>query len=187
MENKNFTDAIKKFKAIGIVVSILIAICGVIIFTKPVGSGIFFVWLTLAGLFVNGIYKLITYFGFPKEKRNGWVLADGIISTLFSIFILASISATPIATVLEFIWLLMYFVGFYEIFIGIKQLFSVGAVKELGGSYGWIIFIGIVNIICGLFVAGRPIIAYFTFEWIMGIYLCIFGITTFIECLCIKK
>ena len=121
MENtNNFSNAIKKYKTMGIFVSILIAICGILIFTKPVGSGIFFAYLMMASLFVNGLFKLITYFTLPKDKRNGWILADGIFSAIVGIFILYAISVTPAKTVLEFIWLIGYFVGFYEIFIGIS-------------------------------------------------------------------
>jgi len=184
--NNQIAAAIKKFKTAGIIVSILLIIGGILILSTPIGSGIAFAWAMLITLLINGVYRLIRYFMLPKEVRNGWMLADGIISTLFSVLILIDITAAPFGAALGIIAMLGYLVGFYEIFTGINQLCSISAVKAAGGSYGWMIFAGVLNLICGIFVVGHPIISYFALEWILAIYLLIFGITTLIECVCVK-
>ncbi len=184
--NNQVIEAIKKFKAVGIVVSILLIIGGILILSTPIGSGIAFAWAMLITLLINGVYRLIRYFVLPKESRNGWMLADGIISTLFSVLILVEITVAPFGAALGIISMLGYLVGFYEIFTGINQLCSISDVKAAGGSSGWMIFAGILNIICGIFVVAHPIISYFALEWILAIYLLIFGITTLIECVCVK-
>ncbi len=181
------TNAIKKFKAVGIVVSILVILAGIFMFTRPVGTGIIFAWTAMAFMLVNGIYRIARYFGIPKEARNGWMLADGIISVIVAVWILVEIFAKPFAGTLGLVVMLGYIAGFYQVFAGITQLCTSGKAKELGASSGWMIFLGIVNILCGLFVMSHPIVSYFAFEWVSGIYLCIFGITTLIECICMKK
>lgn len=187
MDNVNFDSVFKKIKSGGIVLSILLIICGILIFTTPVGNGIFFTRVIIAYLFVNGIYRLVRYFGLPKELHNGWMLADAIISIVISILIVAELLVKPFGTTLGIIAMMGYLIGFYEFFVGINQLCSTSEVKTAGGSIGWLIFIGILNILCGMLVIAHPIMSYFTFEWMIGIYMCIFGITMLIECLCMKK
>ncbi len=184
---KNLASSIKKSKTVGIIVSIILALCGILIFTTPVGSGIAFAWAMMVTMFTNGLFRVARYFMLPKENRNGWMLADGIISSVLGFIILAEIIAKPLGSTLGIISVMGFFIGFYEIITGINQLCSVGAVKQAGNSGGWMIFIGIVNILCGIFVASHPIISYFAMEWMIGFYLCVFGICTFIECLCMKS
>lgn len=180
-------DAIKKFKTVGIIVSILLVICGIVLFSIPARAGLFITWFMLAYLLVNGVFRLFRYFFLPKEDRTGWMLADGIISTLVGLLILYEIALAPIMSTISLIAFIGYFIGFYEIFVGISQLCGSGAAKAAGVSSGWLIFIGIVNILCGIFVVCHPVISFVAFEWIIGLYMIIFGITTFIECLCMKK
>lgn len=180
-------EVMKKFKAVGMIVSILVILAGIFMFTRPVGTGIVFAWTAMVFMLVNGIYRIARYFGIPKEVRNGWMLADGIVSVVVAAWILIEIFAKPLAGTLGLVVMLGYIAGFYQVFAGITQLCTSGKAKELGGSFGWMIFLGIVNILCGLFVMSRPVLSYFAFELVSGIYLCIFGITTFIECICIKK
>lgn len=183
----DFTSSVKKNKSLGIIVSILIALCGILIFTTPIGSGVLFIWAIMAAMFVNGISKVISYFLLPKETRNGWLLAIGIISIILSLLFIEGVVAKPLGLTLGIFGMIGYFMGFYEIVNGISQLFSAGAVKNAGGSGGWLIFIGIVNIICGIFVASHPIFSYFALEVMTGFYLCVIGVCSFIECLCMKS
>ena len=183
----DFASSVKKSKTVGIVVSILLALCGILVFTTPVGSGMLFTWAMMITMSINGMFRIVRYFLLPKEARNGWMLADGIISVVIGILILGEIVAQPFGATFSIISVIGFFIGFYEIVTGINQLCSVGAVKQNGGSGGWMIFIGIVNIICGIFVATHPIISYFVMEWMLGFWLCVFGICTFIECLCMKS
>lgn len=180
-------DSIKKFKTAGIIISILLFICGVVICVKPARVGLYVTWFMMAYLLVNGIFRLVRYFCIPKEVRTGWMLADGIISTLVAIIILCGIADTPILSTISLVAVIGYFIGFYEIFVGISQICGSGAAKAVGASSGWLIFIGIVNILCGIFVVCRPVISFIAFEWIIGLYMIIFSITAFIECLCMKK
>lgn len=187
MADSKIASAIKKFKAVGIIISVLLIIAGIVMFSMPAKSTIYLSIVFLAALLVNGIGRLIRYFMIPKDIRNGWMLADGIISTIISIILLVYIADAPLMTALSNISFVGYLVGFYEIFIGISQLCSIGNVKANGGSAGWAIFIGIINILCGIFVISHPILSIISFEWIIGVYLVIFGITTLIECCCAKK
>jgi len=183
----DFASAVKKSKTVGIITSIILVLCGILVFTTPIGSGIMLAWAMMITMAVNGALRLIRYFMLPKEARNGWILADGIISVVLGILILCEIVARPLGATFGIISVIGFFLGFYEIIIGINQLCSVGAVKQNGGSGGWMIFVGIVNIICGMFVVTHPIVSYFVMEWMISFWLCVFGICTFIECLCMKS
>ena len=186
MENIKFDSVFKKIKNGGVVLSILLIICGILIFTTPVANGIFFTRFIIAYLLVNGIYRFVRYFGLSKELRNGWMLADAIISIVISILLVTDLLVQPFGTTLGIITMLGYLIVFYEFFVGINQLCYTNEVKKTGGSIGWLIFVGIINILCGILVIANPIISYFSFEWIIGIYMCVFGITMLIECLCMK-
>ncbi len=184
MNNSKLANTMRQFKSWGIIISILLAVAGIILVSRPIISTGYGTYFITAALCINGIYRLFRYFSIPKENRNGWLLADGILSALLGVIILIELLAKPFASTFGIIGFTTYLIGFYEMFVGITQLCSSGAVKAAGGSMGWTIFIGIVNILCSMFVISHPFIAAFASTWISGFYLIIFGIAMLIELIC---
>ncbi len=167
----------KNSKFIGIAISILMIICGIIAYAIPGKTLAFYVWFIVGTLIVNGIYKLAVYFTTPKESKNGWLLADGIISTLIGILLFTALLDTPIITTFNLISSIGFLLGFYEVFVGINQLCNLGMAE----SKGWTIFIGIINIICGFVILTFPVVSIITVEWALALFLVIFGIINLIS------
>ena len=184
MNNSKLANTMRQFKSWGIIISILLAIAGIILVSRPVISTAYGTYFIVGALCINGIYRLFRYFFLPKENRNGILLADGILSAFLGILILIELLAKPFGTTFSTIGFAAYLIGFYEMFVGITQLCSAGAVKATGGSMGWTIFMGIVNILCSIFVISHPFIAAFASTWILGFYLIVFGIAMLIELIC---
>ncbi len=181
--NSNLANAIKKSKTIGIIASIIMVLGGIAVVSMPVASEFVILWTLLGVMLVNGIFRICRYCILPKEERNGWMLADGIVSTIIAVLVFFPLFKTPVISSIIAIRTLGYFFGFYEIFVGITQLCSSGTAK----STGWAIFLGIVNIICGLVITVYPFIASTYMNLFLGFYAIVFGVIMFIECLCMKK
>lgn len=181
--NSNLANAIKKSKTIGIIASIIAVLGGIIVVSRPIATEFVILWTLLGVMLVNGIFRICRYCILPKEERNGWMLTDGIVSTVIAILVFFPLFKTPVISSVISIQTLGYFFGFYEIFVGVTQLCSCGVAK----SKGWAIFLGIVNIIYGLIVTTAPFIALTLMNYFLGFYAIVFGVIMFIECLCMKK
>ncbi len=174
----------KAFKTGGIILAVLFILCGILMASIPGRMSAFNAWFILGALIVNGIYKLVFYFCADKEKRNGWILADGIISVLLGAMVLVDLFSAPIRTTVGIVAGMGFLIGFYEVFIGVNQLCSISVAKAAGKSSGWLIFLGILNLICGFVVMYHPIISAVLAQWIFAIYLIVFGVSKLFEAIC---
>lgn len=145
-----------------IVAGILLLICGMLFFWAP--------WLTLvtltaiagAAFLVSGVFDIIDYVRFRKiMELSGWVLAYAVLDIIIGLMLLLH----PIAFAMFLPWL----VGLFFIVFGIFEVVGAFKVRRSGISlWGWMLFSGIVGILCGL--------AFFLLPEIFSIFLAVFVI-----------
>ncbi len=164
-------------KPLGIVVGIIMIIVGILILSTPIISFIAINYLATICFVIYGIYLIVSYFKTQKEKRDGWMIANGIIFLVLGILLLFS---GIIETALTFGFIL----GFLAMFGGISQLASLGTVEH---GKGWVIASGIINIILAIVMFSAPILGILAIEWIVSIYLIVGGISVLILALSYKK
>ncbi len=169
----------KKSKFVGAAIALLMIICGIIAYAVPGKTLAFYVWFIVGALAVNGIQKLVIYFVISKESKNGWMLADGIITTLLGILLFTALVDTPVITTFNLISSIGFLLGFYEVFTGINRLCNLG----MSESKVWTVFIGILNIICGFVVITFPVISIITVEWMLALFLVVFGVINLLSAL----
>ena len=127
------------------------------------------------GFVVYGVYQIIVYARTPRDYKNGWTLANGIIFTILGLLILWD---TPQNMFLTFSFLL----GFLALFGGITQCSNYGIIRQAGEpGAGWVLASGIINIIMGIFFLLTPIAATWAMAYVLGIYLIVGGIALFAE------
>ena len=78
-----------RFRSVGIVISVLLAAAGIFMLCNPFSSARILAWVFIVGLLVYGIWQLACYI---RIRRNGWVLAFGLISTGLGLAIVQSIA-----------------------------------------------------------------------------------------------
>lgn len=161
-------------KATGIVISILMVLLGIALFMMPMLGMLWIEYVASACIMIYGIYQIINYTQMPKDAKDGWVLANGIILGLCGLLFLFSkpgVTYTTYALLLAII----------SLSIGINQLCLVSLAKKEGMKVGLLIASGIINLLLGLFFCIAP----FFMEWIMAyviaIYLLFAGVALFAE------
>ena len=65
-------------------VALILAVLGLAIFIFPVAAGTGLAFLITVGLFLYGLSQSILFFRLPKELRNSWALANGILLLIAS-------------------------------------------------------------------------------------------------------
>lgn len=174
-------ETYKKMKGFGIGISILMILLGLVMFFLPAGAAVLAMWMMVLGLLFRGILELVVYSKYPKEARDGWTLATGIIWVAIALLlILGGLSASTAEKLVawgNFEMLIAFMVGFTSIFIGIKTLCSSGSAKAMGGSALGCILSGLLGIIVGILVLSYPIGSVITLTVFYGLFLTIGGIS----------
>jgi len=178
---ERFKETYKRIKGFGIVLSILMILLGFSMFFVPASAAVIAMWLMTVGLLLRGISDIVTYFNAPKEMRDGWNLASGIIWVIIAISLIAGGLSASLAQKLvvwgNFEMLIGFMVGFTALFNGIKTICSVKEVKAMGGSSAICVVSGILGIIVGLIVLSYPIGSVITLTVFYGLFLIIGGIS----------
>lgn len=121
------------------------------IFSVPVGSYVTLSIFFAAMILIDGIGSIFMAFSNKGQLEGwGWQLASGILSTLigFSLFTQPELSMV----------VLPIFVGFWVLMKGSLIIGSSFDLKSHGvDSWGWILFLGSLNIILGLVMIMNPI------------------------------
>ena len=176
-------EKISKYKTVGILISVLMIIFGIIMFARPFKSELVLVFLTVLALLISGIEKIFLFFKMEKGAKDGWTLALGILWIITSIILFSSMYIT------EAIMLTMagIFMGITAVFNGVADLCNCGSAEAMGRSKGLMIFAGILGILCGMIILGAPVLSTVAITIFYGVYLVILGIALLVRCLSIKK
>ncbi len=177
--NEKYDKYIKTSKTASIIASIVMVVLGILILSFRVFMGAAIVWLAVAGFLAFGISQIVRYSKTDPDERNGFSLTMGILTVIFSLFLI--LQGFNAFGTLSLTLVVSYGLGFYALFSGITQLFSIGRVKRAGGRIGWLIATGIMNVILSFFFLTNPIMSIFAFEWVLAIYLIVIGIMLFAQ------
>jgi uncharacterized membrane protein HdeD (DUF308 family) len=154
-------------KAVAIVAAILMAALGALFLIRPLGTGLALMFMATIGFIIYGITQIYLFARTPKEKRNGWVMANGIIFILFGILVLMD---NVVDMTLDFAFL----IGFFALFGGMTRIamcFTSGVPEK-----GWLAFNGILYIIIGVFFIAAPLGSWLALDYVLGFYLIAMGV-----------
>lgn len=166
-------------KAVGIILAILVLIAGIAMLIAPLRALIAVEYVTAAALIFLGTFRFVNYFSLPSEQKSAIVLVNAIIFFITGILLIVQ---GPLAIAESFAFLF----SVISLTNGIAKLSASGAVKKAGGSSGWMIFSGILDILAAIFFLTAPFMMQRALGLIASIYLIIAGITMFIDCVSAK-
>ena len=180
-------EVFKKLKAFGIIVAILMIILGAVCLFNPFGGQKIVIWLMVGVLLIYGIDEIITYCASPKEFRNGFSLASGIIWVVLCIILFVSaVNADAISSfiaIAQFDYFLAIMISFSCIFNAVNDFCVCGKAEELGRSKGGLIASGILGLLAGFAIMSFPVGSVITLEIFYAIFLISGGITLLCRCL----
>ena len=158
-----------RFRSVGIMISVLLAAAGIFMLCNPFSSARILAWVFIVGLLVYGIWQLACYI---RIRRNGWVLAFGLISTGLG---LALMLETPLRQIENLVFIL----AFFSLLEGVSQLCLVSTAKTAGFRVSGLITSGIIQLLVGLFFMVNPFAMLIANEWITAIFLIALGVSMF--------
>lgn len=165
----------------GIIVSVILMILGLLTFLNPFSLGVGLSYIITIGLGVYGVSGIVTYFRVPREHRNGWTLANGIIISVLAVLMLWTALGNSYGTI-QMVSTLAFAIGFMSLLGGIDQIkaFSMLRRYSVPGA-GWMLTSGILNLILTAIILINPVLGWFGITMIWGIYLTMSGLVLFAE------
>lgn len=121
-------------------------------------------------MLIVGVFQIIQYFSHRSgQKVSGWILAEGILSVLLGILLLADQLEGTVTLVLVF--------GMWVLFAGIMRTIGAFAAKnENVQGWGWILTLGILGIVLGFISLFNPIVGAIGIVIIVGTFFIVQGI-----------
>lgn len=190
----NLKNTIRQYKGFGFLVSIILIILSILMFIFPSLFSYLSIWIFVIGLTFAGFFDFIAYFFGNKDKRRQpYLLFKGTFNLIISLLILIPLIINSIelgfkeAIIISTNGMLYYviiFLGIYLLINGFIKILKSRYVFLLGGNRIIEIIIGILYIIIGILIMCFPISLSITYlNYILAIYILIYGIILFIELL----
>lgn len=132
-------------------------------------------------LLVSGIADIAIFAVWgPAMFGAGWLLLDGILTILLSMFLLFNMGFTALA--------LPYIFGMWLMFSGISKFVSSFDLRTFGvRGWGWMMALGIVMAAVGFVAFLDPVLSTFAMTVITGIMFILYGISDIIHAIFARR
>lgn len=149
-------------KIVGIILGVLLVICGVWCSITPIETFTTLGWLLGTAMVIEGIGSITS---FVTDKRNGsssvWTLVGGIASVVFGVLIWCSFALrVSIDFALAYIvsaWLIVAGVARIIAAVDLRKMKNAGAV--VGRNWGLVMVMGVITTIIGIICLFHPLLA----------------------------
>lgn len=148
-------------RALVLILGILLVIMGIVLFATPGANSVALSYVFCILMLVFGIAEIFFYLSHRKAHIvSGWVLADGIITTILSILLLCMPGFQTLT--------MSYIFSFWVLFTGVTRTSAAFAAKDAGSrNWGWILATGIIGILLGTWLLFYPILAVMTIGYLI--------------------
>lgn len=121
-------------------------------------------------MMISGICSVIAYVRGKKAFGvSGWLLADGILSIILAVAMLADLGKSEVV--------LMVFFGMWLLFAGMLRAMTALALKKLNApGWGWMMGAGALCAVTGFCVFASPLAAGFALMSVIGVLLLMQGV-----------
>jgi len=158
---------------------------GITVLFRPLEGIIRLALLFGIGMLVSGISEMVAYFGAEKDDRSGMMLASGIITALFSIWVIFGRGTYA------FTYILLFIFASWVMASGIIRIMAVVAKKpvaKMEGNMatiayersinGWGLLLGILATLFGFSLMFNPFMSAIIITWVMSIMFLTYGVSS---------
>lgn len=151
---------------------ILLVVMGVLFLSSPTTTMVTLSALLAVVMLVDGIIDMATYFAAKDFVYGaGWVLLDGVLTTIAGLFLQFNRTAAVLAVPILFsLWILTTGITHTVRAFGFRRLGSFG--------WGWLCTLGVLEILAGVLTLFEPITAMVAISVILGVVLLLKGVST---------
>lgn len=162
-------------RVLWIIAGIFLIIAGIGCFRNPgeILYGLHIIFGT--AMMFSGIVDIVNFATrHDYMAGSGWLLADGILTVLMSLFILGNGWFTTIT--------ISFILGMWLIFSGISKLVNSFDLQRMGvKGWGWFTAFGIVLTVVGFLSFTHPFASIAAMAWVIGFFLILQGIVSILR------
>jgi len=168
----------KKMRLIGFILAVVLILLGILATVLPARASLVIAWLFLLSIVISGIFSILKYVQSQPDQRQTWALINGILCVILGIVAIL-VTKKP-----GKVFILSVAFCFTMVSAGVGRLSVASVLKREGkGGRGWLIFCGILDLICALFFITSPFMMTIAYEFVLGIYMIIGGFMLLVEIL----
>lgn len=149
-------------------------VLGLLLVFQPKMTSVILVLFMGAYWLVGGIIDIFASLRHREKSGWGWKLTGGIIAIVAGLLVVLNpLVGTWLAVSFAF-----YLLAFSAIWNGIVNIFFGNKVRtRVGGGWSWgAFFLGLLQILIGIFLVFNPVSGVLALVWVVGIVLIVFGI-----------
>lgn len=178
---ENWNSKIKKFKTIGIILSIVMIVAGALCVIFPMQVFKVIQYIVGISLILNGVHSIIGYVETTTYFRDPILIIMGILNILLGVLLFFTpVTLTETALTFMFAFLLM--------FTGAEKISIAGRLKYFHIMNTTMITLsGVLSIILAVIFILLPLMSKLLINYIIALYLIVSGATLLIEALSINK
>ena len=169
-------------KYITLFTSILTLILGGIIVANVLDATVVINYILLIALGIIGISRICSFVASAKGEHSAWDLVLGILFLMVALTLLSNPNLIENATIIGYVFAAMAIISGIGHFVTAYQIRKAHPKMPIG----WEIFSGVIAILLAICLIMLPIFTQVAFIYIIGIFLIVSSIVSFISGLFIK-
>ena len=154
----------------GVIAALVLGVLGLTALFFPVAVGTGFAFFITVGVFLSGFSQVMLFVQEDKEKRSGWMLANGILLVAAAGLTLLGALMGELG-ILQMIASVSFLMGVLTMSVGLSQITSALGENRKAPGRGWVLLSGGLNLFLSILMCVNPIVSWFALTTVWGIYL----------------
>lgn len=174
--------AFQAMKWLMLISGILIVILGIAMLFTPLQNLVVIAIFIGISMLISGMSEIASFCSEEKGHRSGWMLASGILTALFAVWVLFGSGSEALASTFPFIF------AAWVMSSGVMRIVGSISVKSEGSNlWGWILAFGILGMALGFLLLFSPLLSAIIISCSIGFMLVSYGIDSIIIFFRIKR
>jgi uncharacterized membrane protein HdeD (DUF308 family) len=172
----------KSMKWLMLLSGIMIVILGITMLFTPLKNLVTLAIFISISMLISGISEIASFYNEEKVHRSGWMLASGILTTLFAVWALFGHGIETLTTMIPFVFAVWVMSSGVMRLVGAVSLRSEGSIL-----WGWILAFGVLGTAFGFLLLFSPVLSEMIISYSIGFMLISYGIDNIIIFFRLKK
>jgi len=170
----------KALRVFSLIMGLIVVAFGITMLFFPMEAYAMIVFLIPVIILLHGVSCLASYFGSDLEaSASGWVLADGILSSIVGGWLLFSPDIMAMSLPMIF--------GFWILFAGVLRIISSITIRNYVKAWIWLLLLGIVGVLLGIFLLNHLVLAGEIITYLSIVCFILMGIMSILQFFLLKN
>ncbi|GAA4653142.1 DUF308 domain-containing protein [Anaerocolumna aminovalerica] len=172
----------KSMKWLMLLSGTMIVILGITMLFTPLQNLVTLAIFISISMLISGFSEIVSFYNEEKVHRSGWLLASGILTTLFAVWALFGHGTKTLAAMFPFVF------AVWVMSSGVMRIVGSVSLKSEGyGLWCWIMAFGVLGTAFGFLLLFSPVLSEMIISYSIGFMLISYGIDNIIIFFRLKK